>query len=100
MTEKSFQEARKVMQKVNYLRGLITNCKGNVAKWSRIYEDKPTVKVKEVLLKAKDNLKLRQEQLLSMRFPDHNLPDVTNRCDNCGVKIKEKTEHVCEEFKS
>lgn len=39
MTEKQYQEARKVMQKANWLRGRITEAKGNVAKWTCIEDD-------------------------------------------------------------
>ena len=34
MTEQQFQETRKVMQRANHLRGLITAAKGEVSKWT------------------------------------------------------------------
>lgn len=99
MTEDAFQEARKVMQKANYLRGIITNRKGEVAKWTKI-EDSFREQLKEsqangaqkMLKIALGKLDEARKKFDALQFPDSNLKvekKKTVQCENCGAQIEE-----------
>lgn len=105
MTETSFQECRKVMQKANWLRGKITDAKGDVAKWTKVEQShrenmRPTMAdgAKKILDKALAKLEEWRKKFAELEFPESNLPPTAEeRCAECGVKIKKGEEHVCEE---
>lgn len=106
MTEKSYQEARKVMQKANYMRGLITIAKGNVAKWMAI-EDSYRQNLrqgqaegaKKIVDKYLNILSVKRADFAALVFPDNNLADKPNRCPDCGAKVAPNENHICDEFK-
>jgi len=97
MTEESYQQGRKVMQKANYWRGVITVAKGNVSKWTKI-----EMAYREQLRDAKANAahNMLQKSLLRLnevrkrfediKFPDNNLESENTQriqCENCGDLI-------------
>ena len=91
MTEKAFQEARKLMQRANYVRGMITVAKGNVAKWSNIEDahkrdlkESSAVGANNMLQRAISKLKEQQQKFADLKFPDDNLTETINRCITCG----------------
>jgi len=93
MTEQSYQECRKVMQKINHLRGLITNAKGEVAKWSNIessfrekLQESRANGAKKMLDKALIKLNERRHQFAAMKFPDSDITNTPTRCKDCGAK--------------
>lgn len=93
MTEESYQECRKVMQKINCLRGLITNAIGEVRKWSNIEssfrekgEETRANGAKKMLDKALEKLDERKKKFSAMNFPDSNITKVATRCKECGTK--------------
>lgn len=99
MTEASFQEGRKVMQRANYLRGSIIKCKGNVAKWTKI-EDSFRKELKEaqadgakkMLDIAMIKLGEARNKLSELKFPPNELPNTkleTIQCERCGSKVTE-----------
>jgi hypothetical protein len=78
MTEKSYQEARKIMQKANYWRGMITSAKGNVAKWTNIessYREKmdpgKADGANKMLHKAMNRLAEVRQKFTDIKFPDN-----------------------------
>jgi len=97
MTETSFQECRKVMQKANWIRGIITKCKNDVAKWTKI-EDANRRELKEdqangaqkKLSKALEKLSHWRYKFSQMEFPPSNLSNrkiETVQCESCGNPI-------------
>lgn len=98
MTEESYQQCRKVMQKINHLRGLITNAKGEVAKWSNIessfrekMQESRADGAKKMLDKAMVKLSELKEKFTAMKFPDSELSAVklgTVQCEGCGASIR------------
>lgn len=94
MTEESFQQCRKVMQKANYLRGMITVAKGNVAKWTKIEdvhrrEMRPEQAdgAKKCLDKAMEQLDKARQKFEELSFPEHNIfvfKPKTVQCFMCG----------------
>lgn len=93
MTEESFQRGRKIMQQANYIRGLITKAKGDVAKWTKI-EDCYIRDLKEAQAKASNKMlqramakldKLRGDFKL-LEFPESNIQSVGTKseCQICG----------------
>jgi len=97
MTEESYQQARKVMQRINHLRGLITKQKGEVAKWSRI-EDTYRMQLnesqadgaKKCLVKAQAKLTELLVKFWEMKFPENNIKSVKQeaiQCEWCGNTI-------------
>lgn len=79
MTEQSYQECRKIMQSANYLRGRITEAKGEVAKWTNIessYRDNLQPDradgAKKILDIAMKRLKEARERFTDIRFPENN----------------------------
>jgi hypothetical protein len=109
MTEASFQECRKVMQKANYLRGLITKAKGEVAKWTKIedvhrheFRDGQANGAKKCLEKALQKLNGLREKFEELEFPPHNLtviPQKKAQCLGCGELVPEETD-FCDNCKS
>ncbi len=97
MTEAAFQEARKVMQKANYLRGIITKYKGEVAKWTKIEDvhrkelrEAQANGAKKMLDKSLDRLKGIREKFAALQFPDPDLKvekKETVQCEGCGCQI-------------
>lgn len=77
MTEESFQEARKLMQSANYLRGLITKAKMNVGKWTRLedyyrrelHEPQANAAQKNIL-KAITRLDELRAKFKALKFPE------------------------------
>lgn len=94
MTEESFQQARKIMQKANYYRGTITAAKGNVAKWTKI-EDVHRKELREnqangannMLQKAMKRLESERAKFAALKFPDSDIVPEINRCGECGCQI-------------
>lgn len=103
MTETSFQAGRKVMQKANYLRGVITTKKGDVAKWTRI-EDvhrregriSQADGAKKILDKAIDRLNAVRKQFADLKFPQDDLKEEVTRCKGCGSRIAAGNEYCGE----
>jgi len=97
MTEKSYQECRKVMQKATWIRGQITKQKGEVAKWSNIEGSlRSDMKhgqadgVAKMLSKAIGKLHDLREQFRKLEFPAHNLSNEVvqkTQCEACGASI-------------
>lgn len=97
MTEESYQQCRKVMQSINYLRGRITKQEGEVAKWTRM-EDVHRIELREGQANgAKKCLEKALAKLIDLRvkfeaitFPDSNIvkPKVQKvQCESCGASI-------------
>lgn len=99
MTEESFQQCRKVMQKANRLRGRITTAKANVSKWTKIeqaYKDQlkesNAIGAGKMLDKAMAKLTEVREKFESMQLPDSNIIVAKIRkvqCESCGSLIDE-----------
>lgn len=94
MTEDSFQAARKIMQRANYFRGLITVAKGNVAKWTKIEDvhkrelrQSQAEGAKKMLDKAMARLKEVRQKFADLKFPDSDIAQPVNRCGECGIII-------------
>lgn len=94
MTEAAFQEARKIMMSANFLRGKITEAKGEVAKWTNI-EDSYRQQLrqgqadgaKKCLDKALDRLNQLRLKFAEMKFPDTDMQEVKSKhkpCEYCG----------------
>lgn len=103
MTEYQYQLARKVMQRANYLRGIITTKKGVVAKWVAMEADakekmQPT-KVegfKKLTLKAIEALDKAKKDFKDLKLPEEmNAPKIY-RCEECGTRVKDGNS-FCEE---
>jgi hypothetical protein len=99
MTEESFQQARKVMQSANYMRGLITKAKGNVAKWTKIEDvhrqelrEANAAGAKKCLDKAMKFLEDIRVRFAALNFPDPNIVAEVHRCKECGCKIAKGNE--------
>jgi hypothetical protein len=97
MTEESYQQGRKFMQSVNYLRGQITKAKGDVAKWSNI-EDGHRKELrpgqadgaKKCLIRAMARLDELRTKFDNMKFPDSNIVVIKKdrvQCEGCGQPI-------------
>jgi hypothetical protein len=106
MTEASFQACRKIMQQANYLRGVITNHKGNVAKWTNIeasHRDNlrqgQADGAKKMIEKSIRRLEEIRQKFAAIKFPDSDIVEIINRCKNCGRKIiPDKAECECEGY--
>lgn len=99
MTEESFQQCRKVMQKANWLRGRITTAKANVTKWTKI-EDSRRKELKEsqaigagkMLDKAMTKLQETRDKFSALKFPDSDIKAEKIKkvqCEGCGSLIAE-----------
>lgn len=105
MTEESYQQCRKVMQKINHRRGMIAKAKGNVAKWTKIEDvhrrngsESQANGAKKCLDRAMIQLDAEREKLSAIKFPDSDIAkEVTpNRCVQCGATIAQ-VERYCGE---
>ena len=105
MTEESYQQGRKIMQRANYLRGRITDAKGKVGKWTKIQmsfdENKQTAKAegaRKMLDFALIELDKRRKVFDDLEFPDSNIANLkkeTAQCEICGTQIDKGLEY-CE----
>lgn len=109
MTEESYQQARKLMQQLNYLRGQITTAKNAVAKWTRleaVYAATGNMKQEEnaktYLVNAINHLGGLRKMWDAIQFPASNLP--TPRvsqayCRICQMPISTSEQYCpqCEE---
>lgn len=106
MTEESYQQCRKVMQKINHLRGMITTAKGNVGKWTKIestfrsnLEDSRADGVKKMLDIHLKKLNDLREKFEMTNFPDSNIVVIKKKsvqCEGCGVQIDEGNDYCNE----
>jgi hypothetical protein len=103
MTEESFQQARKIMQRANYMRGVITACKGNVAKWSKIesvhrenMREPQANGAQKMLERAMQKLGEARAKFSELKFPDSDIVEEFNRCIDCGRKISKGNQHCGE----
>lgn len=97
MTEESYQQGRKFMQRVNHVRSMVTGAKGNVSKWTRIesaYRDQlqegRANGANEMLKKAIIKLDEWQEKFKKMEFPASNIKFESQevaQCEGCGMPI-------------
>lgn len=96
MTEESYQQCRKVMQTINYRRGIITKAKGDVAKWTKIeasyresLQEGRANGAKKCLDKAMIRLEQERAKFAALKFPDSDIikgytPSI---CKNCYAQI-------------
>lgn len=99
MTEESFQQCRKVMQKANWLRGRIAAAKANVGKWTKIEDtyrkdlkESQSIGAGKMLDKAMTKLNEARDKFESLKFPDSNIivvPRKKIQCEGCGSLIAE-----------
>lgn len=94
MTEQSYQEGRKIMQKANGIRSMIVKAKGEVAKWTKMemwhkenLNEGQANGARKALEKTLIKLEERRKQFAELKFPDNNI--VTNikeytSCQVCG----------------
>src|SRR6478609_2369579 len=97
MTEESFQQARKVMQSANYLRGMITTAKGSVAKWTKLesanrtnLEQAKADGCKKALDIAIGKLQKARDKFAALKFPENDIPNKrveSIQCEGCGARI-------------
>lgn len=97
MTEQSYQEGRKLMQRANYMRGVITKAKGEVAKWTKMemwhrenLNEGQANGAKKALEKALKKLEERRKEFAELKFPDNNIPNRRKevvQCEGCGTLI-------------
>lgn len=105
MTEAAYQACRKLMQKANYLRGMITNAKGKVAQWTAI-EDSHRRNLREgqangaknMIEKALVNLEKWKVRFSELKFPDPDMKEeaVVHTCKTCGLPVS-KYDEFCGE---
>lgn len=97
MTEESYQQGRKFMKQVNYLRGIMTKAKGDVAKWTKI-EDVHRRELRhsqadgaaKCLQNAMERLSELRLRFDNMHFPNSNIVLIKNesvQCEGCGATI-------------
>jgi len=105
MTEDSFQEGRKFMQSANYVRGLITKAKGEVAKWTKIEDcyrqdlkEGQANGAKKCLDKALIRLQEQRKRFADMKFPESNFVKIqeVSKCEHCGARVA-KGNTICGE---
>lgn len=104
MTEESFQQGRKVMQKANYWRGIITKGEGNVAKWTKIestfrtnLQPSRADGAKKMLDRALKDLKKYRNTFTDIKFPENNITNPvkhTVQCENCGDAVERPDDTV------
>lgn len=97
MTEESFQQCRKIMQKANYMRGMITTQKGHVAKWTRMQhanienmQPEQAAGCEKMLQLYIKKLKEARENFEMLSFPDSNIVKIITesaQCEVCGNKV-------------
>lgn len=86
------------MQKANYLRGVITNHEGNVAKWTKIeashrenLRESQADGANKCLKIALAKLAEARKKFADLQFPDPNMKVEVKRCNDCQRKIEECT---------
>lgn len=97
MTEESYQQCRKVMQKANYMRGMITTQKGHVSKWTKMQQvnienmqPEKAAGCEKMLQLYMKKLKEAREKFEMLSFPDSNIVIVKTtkvQCEGCGNLI-------------
>jgi predicted translin family RNA/ssDNA-binding protein len=97
MTEQSYQECRKVMQKANSMRGLIIKAKGEVSKWTKMemwhreqLNENQANGAKKMVEKSLKKLEERRKSFSELKFPDNNIPNRKKevvQCEGCGSLI-------------
>jgi hypothetical protein len=106
MTEAAFQAARSIMQKANYIRGLITKAKGDVAKWTKIEDtyrhDNQLTRAdgaRKSVLRSMETLNKHRKALADLKFPDNDLvvTHKQNTCQTCGEPIG-KLDKFCDDI--
>lgn len=104
MTEESYQQARKLMQQLNYLRGLITKQKKAVASWTNIEDvHRRNLKhaqaegAKKQIQFAIDKLQKLRQMFAAIQFPDSNLPTPKQEVNYCRIcqTVIEKNKGYC-----
>lgn len=77
MTEQSYQKARKIMQKANWLRSKIIIAKGNVSKWTAIesahrenLQPDRAEAANKMILKCIDKLEEERKKFAELKFPE------------------------------
>src|SRR5665811_786102 len=105
MTEESYQQCRKAMQKINYLRGIITTKEGEVKKWTHIegvhrsnLQQGQADGAKKMIEKSMQRLEECRKKFAALKFPDSDIIEIINRCKNCGRKIIPGAECECEGY--
>ena len=99
MTEESFQQARKVMQTANYMRGMITTFKGKVKQWGNLeafyleqLRQSQADGAKKMLEKAMIRLKEWRDKFAALKFPDSDIvvkgSSLKAQCQMCGTPVK------------
>lgn len=105
MTEESYQQCRKIMQKINHRRGMIAKAKGNVAKWTKIEDfhrrnmnEGQANGAKKCLDKAMVQLNQERTTFAAMKFPDSDIVKqyVAATCKSCGSAIAQGNEYCGE----
>lgn len=91
MTEESYQQCRKLMQSINYQRGLITKAKGEVSKWTKIemsyrsnLQEEKANGARKMLDFAIVKLEERRARFAAIKFPDSN---IVVSVETQGVKV-------------
>lgn len=96
MTEASYQQTRKLMQQLKYLRGLITAAKADVGKWTRmemVFRDQLKHSnadgAKKMLAIAMEKLDQLNKTWASIKLPPSDLPTTkdVNYCRVCNEMI-------------
>ena len=98
MTEESYQQARKLMQQANYLRGKITKYKQEVGSWTKL-EDWNRRELRPLQADAaKKNLERNMKLLervkaafAELKLPDSDLPPSpkqVKQCEKCGCEVE------------
>ena len=96
MTEESYQACRKIMQTINYRRGMIAKAKGDVAKWTKIedvhrrnLQEGQANGAKKALEKALIRLAKERAVFADLKFPDSNIKKeyVAAKCSECGCAV-------------
>lgn len=99
MTEASYQQARVLMRQLNYLRGLITAQKGEVAKWTAIEahnleNGKSTNAVRARIEKEIQKLDKLRGQFAAIQFPPADLPNTKKDAQFCRICQTEIEKHL------
>lgn len=103
MTEQSYQQCRKLMQKINYARGQITKQKGEVARWTQIeaihrqeLREGQANGAKKMLERAMKKLDEFRDKFAAISFPDSNIQKTykANSCNACKAPLAQG-ETVC-----
>lgn len=104
MTDASYRQAQTLMRQLNHLRGLITQAKESVGKWTRMemsyrenLENEKADGAKKALLAAMHKLDRLRDIYAAIQFPAHDLPNEQlgeKFCRICQTQI-ESTREYC-----